>query len=114
MSRQNIVVQVTSDCMGQGDDTLGKKLMTSFFNVLPEEDAKPKTIILYNTAVRLACEGSEVLDILKDFEKHGVTILCCGTCLNFFELKNKRQVGIESNMFDITRTLLEADHVVKP
>ncbi len=114
MSTSNIVIQITSDTMGQGDDTLGRKLMTSFFNVLPEHDAKPSTIVFYNTGVRLGCEGSEVLDILKDFHTQGVALLFCGTCLNHFELMEKLQAGEASNMFDINGALLKADQVVRP
>ncbi len=108
----NVVIQLSGECMGRGDDVLGYKLIKSFLNVLTETDITPTAIVLFNTGVKLACEGSEVIDVLRDMERGGVKLLCCGTCLNHFELKEKRLVGVESNMYDITNTMLQADKVV--
>jgi hypothetical protein len=42
----------------------------------------------------------------------GTKILACGTCLNFFNLKEKLKVGTASNMVEITNMLLNAAKVV--
>jgi TusA-related sulfurtransferase len=62
--------------------------------------------------VKLACEGSPVLDDLCALEAAGVDILACGTCLNYFELQEKLAVGRVSNMYDIAEVMLNASKVV--
>jgi len=47
-------------------------------------------------------------------EKKGIEILSCGTCLNFYGIKEKLRVGVVSNMYDIIESLIEADKVISP
>ena len=74
----------------------------------------PAKLIFINSGVRLTTEGSEVLESLKTISEKGVEILSCGTCLDFYGLKEKLKVGVISNMYDIAQSLLEADRLVKP
>jgi selenium metabolism protein YedF len=106
------VLVVNSAVMGRGDDELGGLLLRGFFHALGEADTKPGTIIFYNSGVRLTAEGSPVLDDLAELEKYGVTLLACGTCLEYFGLKDNRTVGSVTNMYTITETLLEAERVI--
>ncbi|MDP8207787.1 MAG: sulfurtransferase-like selenium metabolism protein YedF [Candidatus Electryonea clarkiae] len=107
-----MVIQLGSNGMGRGDAELGKKLMKSFLNVLQEVDEIPSAVVLFNTGVFLACEGSDVLEPLKDLEEAGVALLSCGTCINHFNLEDKLKVGKISDMFEITNTMINADKVV--
>jgi intracellular sulfur oxidation DsrE/DsrF family protein len=77
-------------------------------------EKKPVRLILINSGVRLAVEGSEVLETLKKLSAEGVEIFACGTCLDFYQLKEKLSVGEISNMYDIAQSLLEADRLVRP
>ncbi|MFP4563381.1 MAG: sulfurtransferase-like selenium metabolism protein YedF [Spirochaetia bacterium] len=106
------VLVVSSAVMGRGDDELGELLLRGFFHALVEADTKPGTIVFYNSGARLAAEGSPVLDDLTELEKYGVTLLACGTCLEYFGLKDSRTVGSVTNMYTITETLLEAERVI--
>ena len=108
----NTVIQLASDSMGRGDEGLGRTLMSTFVNVLSQLDTVPSALVLFNTGVKLACEGSELIDALRELETKGATILCCGTCLNFFNLKDKVLAGRASNMIEITETMLQADKVI--
>ncbi len=108
------VVFVTSDVLGSGDDKLGRILMEGFLNTLSDQDTIPDKIILMNTGVRLAVEGSPVLDSLRALTEQGCEILSCGTCLEYFSLKEKLAVGVVSNMYDIQSVLLEAASVIRP
>lgn len=108
-----IVVVISSAVMGSGDDTLGNVLMKSFLHTLTEAAQAPDTILLFNSGVKLAVPGSEVLDDLKALEAAGVSILSCGTCLNYFELKDKLAVGMISNMYDIAGAMLGAGNLVR-
>jgi len=107
------VVFIASDTLGSGNGRLGKILMEGYVNTLAEQDKVPDSILLMNTGVKLAVEGSVVLDTLKTLTDRGCEIKVCGTCLEFFGLKEKLAVGMVSNMYDIQSTLLEASSVIR-
>jgi len=106
------VVVLSQDIMGRGDEELGAILIKAFMNTLAENDPPPWRIVLFNRGVMLAVEGAETLEALANLEKLGVEILVCGTCLDFFELKEKAAVGTVSNMYDILTTMLKATNSV--
>lgn len=107
-----LVLVISADHMGRGDSTLGQILMRSFFHTLTEVEPLPDTIILFNTGVRLACEGSQVLDDLSSLEESGITVLVCGTCLNYLGLEAQHLAGQVSNMYDIAESMLGAGKLV--
>jgi len=107
-----LVLVVSSDVMGRGAEELGAILMRGFFHALGEVSPQPETIILLNTGVRLACEGSPVLEDLCALEAEGIEILVCGTCLNYLELTGALSAGQVSNMYDIAEKMLGAGKVV--
>ena len=110
----NVVVAITSDAMGAGDDTLGKKLMKAFIYSLTQLDELPRTIVFYNGGAHLTCEGSASLEDLKGLASAGVEILTCGTCTDFYGITDKLQVGEITNMYVIAQKLMGASHVVRP
>lgn len=110
----NIVIYINSDVMGVGDEELGKILMDAFLKTMIVAHPQPRKLIFVNSGVRLAIEGSDVVGYIKEMEKKGVEVLSCGTCLNFYGLKEKLSVGVISNMYDIIESLIEADKVISP
>ena len=108
-----LVLAITSDQMGSGPEELGGILARAFFHTLGEVEPLPDTIIFYNSGAKLAAEGSPVLDDLVALEAQGVQILVCGTCLGYFELKDKLGVGEVSNMYTIAETMLGAGNFVR-
>ena len=106
------VVVLSEDIMGRGEEELGTILIKAFVNTLAESDPPPWRIVLFNRGVLLAVEGAETVEALANLEKHGVEILVCGTCLDYFGLKEKAAVGTVSNMYDILTTMLEATNSV--
>ncbi len=112
--RKGMVVVLSSNQMGQGDETLGKLLMKGFVFALTQQDMLPETILLYNSGAFLSCEGSDNLEDLKTLEAQGVEILTCGTCLNHYGLAEKRQVGGVTNMYEIVEKMTKASVVVRP
>ncbi|WP_294531683.1 sulfurtransferase-like selenium metabolism protein YedF [uncultured Pseudoflavonifractor sp.] len=112
--RNDTVVAVSSACMGTGSDELGAALMKSFLFALTQQDTLPKSILFYNGGAKLTTEGSASLEDLKSLEAQGVEILTCGTCLNFFGLSDKLQVGGVTNMYDIVEKMSSAGRVVRP
>ncbi|MGA8179791.1 MAG: sulfurtransferase-like selenium metabolism protein YedF [Desulfobacterales bacterium] len=109
---KKIMVMCATDRMGFGDDELGLKLMVNFLRTLKEMGRELWRLVLVNNGVKLTIDGSEVLDDLKDFEKKGYKILVCGTCLNHFNLLERKQVGETTNMLDIVTAMQVADKVI--
>jgi len=109
----DLVVFIESDSIGRGSEELGRILMRSFLHTLGEGEIKPAKIIMVNSGVKLACEGSEVLEDLHQLSRQGAEILSCGTCLDYFRLKPKLQVGRISNMYEILSSLAQAGKVLK-
>ncbi|QAZ67765.1 sulfurtransferase-like selenium metabolism protein YedF [Solidesulfovibrio carbinolicus] len=107
------VVFITADVIGRGDDTLGAKLMVNFVGTLPELGERLWRIVLVNGGVRLAVAGSPVIDKLKALEQAGVSILVCGTCLDFYGILDKKEVGQTTNMLDVVTSLDLADKIVQ-
>jgi selenium metabolism protein YedF len=107
-------VFITSDRFGRGSDELGALLMKAFINTLKEISPLPGTIIFANAGVFLTTEGSPVIESLRGLHETGVEILSCGTCLEFFNIKEKLLVGTVSNMYTIAEKLLGASNVVTP
>jgi selenium metabolism protein YedF len=107
-----LLLVVSADAMGRGDAELGNILVRAFFHTLGEVEPLPRTIIFFNSGVKLACEGSQVLDDLCALAEQGIEMLVCGTCLGYYELTEKLDVGQVSNMYDIAETMLGAGKVV--
>ena len=108
------VVVISSECMGVGDDVLGRTLMKGFVFALTQLDELPDAVLLYNGGVRWACEGSEALDDLHALVEAGVEVLSCGTCLNHYGLTEQLAVGEPTNMYVIVERQMKARVVVRP
>ena len=107
-----VAVLIGTDAMGKGDETLGRKLIVNFIATLKEMGPELWRLILLNGGVKLTVEGSECLSALTALEKDGVHVLVCGTCLNYFELLEKKLVGETTNMLDIVTSMQLADKVI--
>ena len=107
------VVLITTDRLGTGSEELGKILMKAFLNTLWDASSRPGKILLMNDGVRLTVEGSDVLDTLHLLENEGVEIYSCGTCLAYYELTDKLDVGMVTNMYETVESLLSSDKVIK-
>ena len=112
--RKKTLVYIDGETMGRGSEELGKILMRSFLNTLKELEIRPWRVIFLNSGVKLAATGSEYIDVLKDVENLGIEIISCGTCLDYFHLKEKIEVGRISNMFEIMSSFNEATNVIRP
>jgi selenium metabolism protein YedF len=108
------VIVLAEDKMGRGNDELGSVLIRAFMHTIAEQAQKPDVLIFYNTGVKLVLQGAETLEDIKELAEAGVEILVCGTCLNFFEVKEKLGVGAVSNMYDIVETMSRAGRLFSP
>ena len=112
--RKGMLVVLSANVMGTGDAKLGTSLMKAFVFALTKQDKLPDTILCYNTGAYLTCEGADTLEDLKLLESEGVTVLTCGTCLDFYGLKEKLAVGGVTNMYDIVERMENAAQIIKP
>ncbi len=109
-----VVVILSDNHMGRGDDVLGDVLIRSFIHTLLQLKPVPDAIICYNAGVKLAVKDSPVLDDLQQLAQVGVDILVCGTCVNYFGLGDQIAAGHISNMYDIAETMAGAARLVRP
>jgi len=106
------VIFATDRGLGRSDPDLGAILMRAFMATIADRPQPPDVIALMQGAVRLACEGSPVLDPLRALQGGGTEVLACGTCLDYFGLMDKLQVGRVSNMAEIVEALMGATCVI--
>ena len=92
---------------------LGKVLMNGFLSAMQNLQNKNCAIVLISKAVRLSTTGSYVLEVLQDLEKKGFSILICGTCLNFYKIRENVRVGTISNALEILECMTGAAKVIK-
>ena len=112
--KKGMLVVLSSNTMGEGDVKLGTSLMKAFVFALTKQEQLPETILCYNTGAYLTCEDADTLEDLKLMESEGVTIFTCGTCLDFYGLKEKLAVGNVTNMYDIVERMENAVSIIKP
>ena len=112
--KKGMLVVLSANTMGTGEEKLGKALMKAFVFALTKQDVLPETILCYNTGAYLTTDGADTLEDLKLLESEGVTVLTCGTCLDFYGLKEKLAVGGVTNMYDIVERMESAQTIVRP
>jgi selenium metabolism protein YedF len=83
----------TTDALGSGDEELGRLLMRNLVYSLARGEQRPARLMFMNGGVRLACEGSPVLEDLRAMSEAGVIVKSCGTCLDYLGLKDQLAVG---------------------
>lgn len=110
------IVVISSEGMGTGNGELGKVLMKGFLYALAQKDQLPEKILFYNGGVTWSTEGADpdALADLKDMEERGVEIYSCGTCLDYYGLSEKLQVGSVTNMYSIVEAMTGAAKLIRP
>ena len=94
-----------SDLLGSGTPELGKVLINGFIYALLETDPLPEKIIFMHAGVKIPTLNSDAIENLKQLQDKGVDLLICGTCLDYYGLKESLQVGRISNMYEIVDSL---------
>ena len=109
---QKILVIISSQQIGKGDDELGRKLMVSFVKTLKEMGPDLWRLVLLNHGVKFSAKDSQILEELKELEALGVVILVCGACLTHLGLMDDKVIGETTNMLDIVTSIQLADKVI--
>ena len=89
-----VVIIFNGNGMGQTSEQLLKDKLTKTFLTLASQNGDlPRAICFYTDGVKLACDGSPVLDELRLLEARGVRLILCQTCLDYFGLKRQSARG---------------------
>ena len=106
-------VFVGRDTVGDGDRELGLSLMKMALYTLSEADDPPATMLFMNAGVKLVSPGEQqTVESVASLIEQGTEVLVCGTCLDFYGLKEDLAVGEVSNMYDILGRMREAAKVI--
>ncbi len=106
------IILIDSDKIGEGTEEIGYIMMKKFINGMVGLDEKPEKLVFYGIGVKLVAEGSFVMDSLLSLENMGVDIISCATCVNYYNLAEKIQVGRVGNMPEFLKLLMEKDDVI--
>lgn len=105
-------VAVGAESMGNGNRELGSILMKGLIYAFANASTPPAKMVFFNGGARLTCMGSASIDDLKELEAAGCEILTCGTCLDFYGIKDELAVGGVTNLYQISEMLLAPEGVV--
>jgi selenium metabolism protein YedF len=108
------VVLISGSEFGAGDPELGTMLMRAFIKTLKELSPVPAAILFVNSGVKLTTAGSDLLEDLGELQQLGAEVFSCGTCLDYYHLKDKLEIGKVTNMFEIATHLAEASRIIRP
>jgi hypothetical protein len=109
---ENTVLLVTHKGMGKADENLQQLLFGKYLDLLLQNEHLPAALCFYTDGVKLVCEGSPFMEQLRSLESKGVRLIICSTCLNYFNLTEKVQVGIVGGMGDIIEAQTKAEKVI--
>ena len=109
---KNFFLLLGSSGLGDGEVDLGEDLKKSWLQMLLESGLLPARIVCMNSGIFLTTNGSPVIDIMKDFERQGVKILTCGTCLDYYDRRDGLLVGEPTNMKDTVAAMLAFGKVI--
>lgn len=110
--KKTTTILFTNRIIGSGNAALGEKLMLNFIKTLSEMKESLWRLIFLNEGVKLTVSGAETLPALQELESEGISILVCGTCLEFFDLLDKKRTGETTNMLDIITSLQVSEKVI--
>ncbi len=106
------VVMLAKDYLGEGEHELGHALVGSMLNTINSMERLPEKIIFMNSGINLVTKGSLFLPQLRELESKGVTVITCGTCLDYYGKMDDLEIGRVSNMAEIMESMLEVGKVI--
>lgn len=106
------VVFMGKDTVGDGEQPLGTTLAQMFFYTLSESNDLPEAVLFMNRGVMLPTLDAQIPEHLEKLQDQGVKILVCGTCLDYYHLKDQLKIGTVSNMYEIVSCMQQADKVI--
>lgn len=111
-AQRPVTVFVGSKALGQGAPELGNILIKGLVYAMSQAEVPPHRIVFFNDGAALTCEGSELVEDVRELERRGCEVLTCGTCLDFHGLRDKLAVGGVTNLYAISEFVLGPDKIV--
>lgn len=105
-------VFIGKEGIGEGDLELGASLLKMFFYTLAQDQDIPTYILFMNEGAKVPVTNDQVVEQLSALKKLGSEILVCGTCLDYYGIKEELQIGTVSNMYDIASAMKAVDKVI--
>jgi intracellular sulfur oxidation DsrE/DsrF family protein len=113
LKKEPTTIVISNEGMGHtGDIQLQLKLLKNYLHLLNVFDMLPAAICFYTEGVKVAVEGSPVLEELQALEGKGVWLIVCLTCLKAFDLVEDVRVGFVGGMTDILEAQWRAEKVI--
>jgi len=109
---RSYVIMLAKDHLGEGEHELGHALVGAMLNSALAMETLPAKVIFMNSGINLVLKDSLFLTQLKELESKGVTIITCGTCLDYYGKMDELAVGRVSNMAEIMESMLEVGKVI--
>ena len=103
-----------TNAIGTNNSELGGNLAKMAIFTLSESERVPSYVLFMNEGVKLpAGDEPQIVENLNTLIEKGTQVLVCGTCLNFYGIKDDLKVGTVSNMYDILGAMQEVSKVIK-
>lgn len=87
-----VLYYAASDSLGV-DPQIGSRLAQAFWNSLHERLESPTVFAFANRGVFLTLDDSPVLGGLRELAAKGCRIHVCGTCLDFYGVRDRLAAG---------------------
>lgn len=102
------------DSIGTNEGELGGNLAKMAILTLSESEQLPSYMLFMNEGVKLVAGDcpQQNIDCLNAMIEKGTKVLVCGTCLNFYGIKDDLKVGTVSNMYDILGAMQEVGKTI--
>lgn len=109
--RVETLYYVRTDSLGS-DPEIGQRLAQAFWNSLHERVDSSAVFALANRAVFFALDDSPVLEGFKRLAAKGCRIYVCGTCLDFYDIRDRLAVGEPGSIPILQQLMVEASKVI--
>lgn len=106
-----MLVAFSQNKMGENAE-LGEILVKGFIFALLEQKPLPEKLVFFNSGVKLLIKGANTEKDLDALRQAGVELMACGTCVNYFGIKDELIECEIVNMYDIAVALSNAQRVV--
>lgn len=111
-SGAGLAAAIGCDSMGHGSEELGRILIKGFIFSLSQLDPVPQAALFFNSGVRLVLDDANTVEDLRALAAKGCRILVCGTCVDYYQVKDRVAVGEVTNMYGIVEAMNAARSVV--
>lgn len=102
---------VRSDSLGT-DPEIGGRLAQAFWNSFHERLKGIATFAFANRGIFLALDDSSVIEGLKRLAERGCPIYVCGTCMDYYGVRDRLAVGEPGSIALLQQLMCKAAKVV--